>query len=104
MPTRKSLNATALILTAAGLALIAIATILMIEAGPTSLPAGNALSDGPSARSIARAGAAGYSAASDAALGLLQAGALGAIGPTVAARPDLKSAPMSSGGARETRN
>lgn len=68
MSTRNSLNATALILTAAGLALIGIAMILMLEARPTSLPAGNALSGGASAQSMARASAASYSAASNAAL------------------------------------
>jgi len=57
MSSRKSLNALAIILTAAGLALIGVATILMLQARPSSPPAGKAAN-----------GAAGLASAERAAL------------------------------------
>ena len=56
MSSRKSLNALAIILTAAGLALIGIATILMLQARPSSAPAGQASDGGPGIASIERIG------------------------------------------------
>jgi hypothetical protein len=69
MSSRKSLNALAVILTAAGLALICIAAVLMLQAKPSSAPAGAAADGGPGLAE--RAGAANYSASSNAALKLL---------------------------------
>ena len=71
MSSRKSLNALAIILTAAGLALIGVATILMLQARPSSAPAGKAADGGPGVASVARVGAPSYSASSNAALKLL---------------------------------
>jgi hypothetical protein len=71
MSSRTSLNALAIILTAAGLALIGIATILMLQARPSSPPAGKAADGGPGVASVERMGAANYSASSNAALKLL---------------------------------
>jgi len=61
MSSPKTLNATVLILTAAGLVLIAIAAIVTLEARPTLPPAG----------SVSRGAASGHTAASGAALRLL---------------------------------
>ncbi len=71
MSSRTSLNALAIILTAAGLALIGIATILMLQARPSSPPAGKAADGGPGVAAVERMGAASYSASSNAALKLL---------------------------------
>lgn len=71
MSKPKTLNATALILIAAGLALIGIATILMLEGRPTSPPAGSASSGASSGPSIARASTTSFSAASNSALTFL---------------------------------
>jgi hypothetical protein len=68
MSSRKSLNALAIILTAAGLALIGIATILMLQARPSSAPAGQASDGGPGIASLERIGASSYSASSNAPL------------------------------------
>ena len=65
MSPLKTLNATTLILTAAGLALIAIAVILMLEARPSSLPMGSAASGASSGQPIARARTPSFSAASN---------------------------------------
>ena len=68
MSSRKSLNALAIILTVAGLALIGIATVLMLQARPRSGPAGKVADGGPGVASVADFGA--YSASSNASLKL----------------------------------
>ena len=68
MSSRKSLNALAVILTAAGLALICIAAVLMLQAKPSSAPAGAAAKGGPGIAAIEHATASSYSASSNAAL------------------------------------
>ncbi len=76
MSKPKTLNAAALILIAAGLALIGIAVILTLQARPSLPPAGSAL-DGPSgAPSIARASTASSSAASNSASTILSPGSI----------------------------
>lgn len=77
MPRLKSFNATAFILTAAGLALIGIALIQSLQGRPASLPAGSVASGAASGQSVARASAPDVSAASNSA-GTLQAIAPGA--------------------------
>ncbi len=60
--------APALILTAAGLALIAIATIVMLEARPSTPPAGSVTGSASFLPSVAGARGPGFSAANNAAL------------------------------------
>jgi hypothetical protein len=64
MPSPKPFNATTLILTAAGLALIG---ILTLAARPTSLPAGSVSSGASSGQSVVRANTLNSSAANNAA-------------------------------------
>jgi hypothetical protein len=70
MSSRQSLNALAVILTAAGLALICIATILMLQARPSSAPAGQAVEGGPGVAAIEHDAAASASMSNNAALEL----------------------------------
>lgn len=76
MSKPKMLNATALILIAAGLALIGIAVILTLQSRPSLPPAGSALSGPSGAPSIARASATSFSAASNSALTILSPGSV----------------------------